>query len=351
MLPRIKSPPHADKTPPIEEQAKRGGFSAGIFDFGPLLKDGVAYFNTSLAEPDGQLWLIARRSRNHPRLRVGINDIIRIKFDSMSPRFAEPVAIPRQFMDEHFEDPRAITVGDTVWISVCNFLWSQGAQRWTGAHQMMAAFDRDWRCRGRYDIPYGKNGDSVGANTGHEKNFIWFFRNGNPHLVYWASPHTVVEFAPGFGSHKVYATDSQIKWAWGEIRGGTPPVLVGNEYWTFFHSSLPVNLHRTTRRYVMGAYAFSANPPFPITKITRAPILQGSYNNRMSTDKPAVVFPCGALINQGEWIITGGSNDLDTFWCKITHERLMMEMIKLPHYSCCEAGPRPQPVSTVSPVR
>ncbi len=61
-------------------------------------------------------------------------------------------------------------------------------------------------------------------------------------------------------------------WNWGEPRGGTPALLVGSEYLAFFHSFTFMN-SRIVRTYFVGAYTFSAAPPFRLTSMSRFPIV------------------------------------------------------------------------------
>jgi len=44
---------------------------------------------------------------------------------------------------------------------------------------------------------------------------------------------------------------------------------------------------------------------------------------------PLVVFPCGAILRNGEWLVTLGVNDCESAWIKIPHERLMETMKKI----------------------
>jgi predicted GH43/DUF377 family glycosyl hydrolase len=125
---------------------------------------------------------------------------------------------------------------------------------------------------------------------------------------------------------QVYETQaSDLHWPWGQPRGGTPPVLVDGEYWSFFHSCIDDPYH--TRRYFMGAYAFSAMPPFRITRMSRTPIMAGSNKDRWGNGKPLVVFPCGALLRNGIWMVTLGVNDLNCAWVEIPHESLLEQTV------------------------
>ena len=134
----------------------------------------------------------------------------------------------------------------------------------------------------------------------------------------------MVRFDARLDVKETYVThESSQDWIFGEPRGGTPPVLIGSEYWSFFHSSLPWAGKGKLRHYHMGVYAFEAKPPFRITRMTSRPILSGSHRDVLAEKKPLVVFPCGAIIKDGEWTVSLGVNDLASAWIEIPHEQLL----------------------------
>jgi predicted GH43/DUF377 family glycosyl hydrolase len=122
-------------------------------------------------------------------------------------------------------------------------------------------------------------------------------------------------------------TDYKIKgvtWNWGEIRGGTTPVLVGDMYFTFHHSSLPWK--GRYRRYYAGALAFDAFPPFKPRLITPDPLLKGSQNDVWAQRKPLVVFPCGSIYENGKWLVSCGVNDIKSAWLELRTNQLLERM-------------------------
>lgn len=304
---------------PIESQ--NPDWPCGFFDFGKLNQPGIDYFNCGLVErPDGT-WLVTRRSKAHPKIQLGMNDIMCFLLEDKMPVKGIKANIHAPFPGlEHFEDPRAVYHNGTTYLCCCNFIIKNNG--WTGAHQIVAAMNDEWNCLKRYDPNYGKNGDSLGSNTGIEKNWLWFFYNNDPHLVYLTNPHTIVRCNREFVPQTEFVTQSDLPWQHGEPRGGTPPVLVNGEYWSFFHSSTNWRTQAPTRQYHMGAYAFESRPPFRITRMTNHPILSGSAYNRWVQTKPLVVFPNGALLKDGVWFVTGGSNDIESFWIDIPHKEL-----------------------------
>lgn len=312
-----------DQTPSILEQTD---WRTGIFNFGKGEHPQCDYFNCGLVErPDG-LWLMVRRSVWKTRLIFGMNDIVAFKLggqDGLTPQIGYRVRFVNTNANEQYEDPRTFYYDGKTYLSCCNFVWYR-IKKWTGAHQILVVCDDKWDVKQRYDPLYGKNGKGLGLNTGHEKNWLWFIHENRLNLIYSANPHTVVEFDGGLRVVTERRTDAKVPWAFGEIRGGTPPVRVGGEYFTFFHSSLPWT--KIFRRYYMGCYAFEAKPPFHITRITQQPLLIGSQRDYWVDKKPLVVFPCGALVRGQNWLVTLGVNDLKCGWIEIPHMDLTRRM-------------------------
>jgi predicted GH43/DUF377 family glycosyl hydrolase len=328
-----------DDTPKLEEQARLRGWRAGMFDFGKAATQGVEHFNPGLVRrPDG-LWLLVRRSELADGMPYGRNAIWACKLDETLKPIGGPILkFPDSQSAEQFEDPRAVWWNNQTWVGAVNFTWFPDGT-WTGAHQMLGVFkdDPDWTPIARRDPPVETNKGEAGFTDGkHQKNWLWWFKEDRLHLLYHSSPWKVIEFGSKWDEQVHYVAEG-LKWKYGEVRGGTPPVLApaGTEagskkdegrsgeaepslYWTFFHSSLP--WRGRFRRYYMGAIAFESVAPFKPVFITREPLLVGSQNDMWHQRKPLVVFPCGALLENGKWLISYGSNDLEAGWVEIPHE-------------------------------
>lgn len=312
-----------DETPKLEEQARIAGWRAGIFDFGIAEEEGISYFNPGIVRrPDG-LWLIVRRSVDTPGMTFGRNDICAFKLheETRRPEFGRPLVFPDSQADEQFEDARVCRWNDQTWVSTVNFIW-YGDGSWTGAHICLGYFrdDPEWTPVARRDPEVGTNLGHAGHTNGrHNKNLLFWFHNDKLHLIYTSDPWDVVEFGSRWEDQTHHRGDG-VKWKYGHVRGGTPPVLVDGLYWTFFHSSVP--WHGRLRRYYMGAMAFEAVAPFKPIYITPEPLLIGSQKDFWHEGKPLVVFPCGALYENEKWFVTFGVNDLKSGWCEIPHEDL-----------------------------
>lgn len=320
-----------DNTPSILDQTD---FNIGLFDFGKATGDGSQYFNCGLIEMAGDLWLVTRRSRPMPTFRYGFNDIAAFKLNKENvPQFGIRVDIKKTFDKEHFEDPRVMWHNGSIWLSCCNFLIYPNG-KWTGAHQVLCQLDNGWKCARRIDVGYGKNSTSLSSQGGNEKNWLWFSHENQLHMLYNSDPFELSVFDDKLKAQQTWKTEWPCNvWEFGHIRGGTPPIRVGDEYWTFFHSSQ--DWCNKLRRYFMGAIAFEANPPWRMTRITTEPILRGSKQDPWFPRKPLCVFPSGAVLRDGQWTVTGGVNDLASFWIEIPHQDLIEQMIELP----CETAP------------
>lgn len=144
-----------------------------------------------------------------------------------------------------------------------------------------------------------------------EKNWVPFDYQGSLMLGYNINPHVI--FSPslntGVCSH-LFTTAPSITWHQGIIRGGTPAILVDDEYLAIFHSSC--HNHITGRRtYYMGAYTFQSQPPFCVTRTSTIPF---SHVDFYSTPKcpltPSdVIFPGSIVIKGNSIFVVYGEND------------------------------------------
>jgi predicted GH43/DUF377 family glycosyl hydrolase len=159
--------------------------------------------------------------------------------------------------------------------------------------------------------------DHCMATKGFEKNWLPFFVNNSLHFVYQGSPHIVFRCDSEFNAVDQYYWEWEHKhWIWGEIRGGTPPVMGPDGLlWTAFHSSQP--WRNGKRRYYAGWYAFEPTPPFRVVSVSRQPFLVGSTKDGCPVGKLPCVFPAGCIYREGEFIVSMGVNDLKTAIARI----------------------------------
>lgn len=229
-----------------------------------------------------------------------------------------PIKIQARFPGEHHEDPRAFVMENgNLFLSYCNF------KRTTFGRQCFVTIDGALRASGPLSFEFGRQGKLLGSkHEGHEKNWIWFYHDGKLNFVYTFEPLRVLRFDPP--RTLIELNEGKVAkplWTFGEVRGGTPLTKVGNEYWSFFHSSTPHK--KFLRRYHMGCIVQEANPPFRIKRISKAPILSASEHDPRNMGSPLVVFPCGAIYRDNEWLVTLGVNDHVCAWIKLPHHELV----------------------------
>jgi len=168
-----------------------------------------------------------------------------------------------------------------------------------------------------------------------EKNWVPFEYNGDLLLAYSINPHKI--FLPIYGTKScetLALTQGDIHWNWGEIRGGTQALVVGNEYLSFFHSSKLMSTKHSNGEpmihYFMGAYTFERDPPFAITRMSPDIIVgKNFYNGSVyGTWKPLrVIFPCGFVFdNEFVWI-TYGRQDNELWIVKLDRNKLLNSLI------------------------
>lgn len=301
---------------------KQTTWDVQFYDFKP--EPNTCYFNPSVVKlANGRVWMFVRRNINRGGQEgtktAEYNDIVAWELDPktmVQVGQRRIISLPQQHAGEHFEDPRALAIGNTIWMSCSTFVW-----RKSFTHQAFFQLDENLQCRIRVDPVYGKNFMQARVNEGHEKNWLFFPHDGNPHFIYSTEPHTILRCDARLDIKEKYETwERNPMWKHGHIRGGTPPVLVGDRYWSFFHSSLPWTIDK--RRYHMGAYSFEANPPFRIKSMTSLPMLSGSSKDPWYPALPLVVFPGGALYDKEteNWTVVLGVNDLDCARMTIPHK-------------------------------
>jgi predicted GH43/DUF377 family glycosyl hydrolase len=338
-----------DDTPTLQEQARLQRWKADIWNFHKAEMAGIEFFNPGLVRrPDG-LWLLVRRSEQFSGVPYGVNKIWACKLTEPEriPHGGPILLFPNSKSDEQFEDPRAVYWNGQTWVACCNFTWFPGdGSWWTGAHQCLGVFrdDEEWTAIARRDPIVGTNKGKPGHTYGqHNKNFIWFFLDGKLHLVYTSDPWLVIEFGATW-EDQIQHIGEGVKWKYGVVRGGTPPVQVDDLFYTFFHSSL--HWRGRFRRYYMGAIAFEAKPPFKAVLWTQEPLLTGSQNDPWTQGKPLVVFPCGAILENSQWLISLGINDLKCGWIEIPHADILERLKPIPvmQASLLLAQKTPEPV-------
>lgn len=304
-------------TPSFLEQTT---WPSGLFAF--PVDPYTCYYNPSLVTRDSTDYLFTRRHRYLGGWKKPGNksDLVIWRLSPyLSPIEPFIPELPARYQNEQWEDPRAL-IGPDGSTMVVFANWCHG-KPWH-VRQSLVRLDHSWRrALAAVEPHYGGTHSLPDRAKSPEKNWMPFYVDSTMHLVYSINPHVVFSVdASGrvLGQHK--QRQVALPWPYGELRGGTPPIRVGDEYLAFFHSSTIWQPH--LRRYYMGAYTFDAQPPFTIRRITVEPLLTGSEKDARANSGPLVIFPCGAKFSDSTWLVTFGVNDEACGWIKIPHADL-----------------------------
>lgn len=235
----------------------------------------------------------------------------------------------------HQQDPRLIEVAGHVYVVYSNMIENSE----TPIRRVFVAeifFDGDHFSVGEPDYLCYFEG---AGDRRVEKNWVPFDYEGKLFLAYSLNPHRIFYPLLGTGSCVTMAsTTSSVLWDFGELRGGTPALFdeERREYIAFFHSSKRMLSKQSEGQkmihYFMGAYTFSAKPPFAITYISPRPIVGKNFYNgpAYNTWKPLrVVFPCGLIANERYLWVTYGRQDHELWIAKLDKKGLYKSLIPI----------------------
>jgi predicted GH43/DUF377 family glycosyl hydrolase len=298
-------------------------------------------FNPTITRWKGSL-LLGFRIRN---LATGSTNQIGLswmdeKFNLIGPPKLLHLPIKHPLGLSKLQDPRLITISDRLYITYTDMI----------ADALSRDIRRMYIAEIYYDGEYFYTGDPecLTAFEGEqpqrwEKNWTPFDYNNNLMLIYTPIPHRILRPISGTGTCETIASSwASVQWAWGQLRGGTPALKVGDEYLSFFHSSKNMRTTHSAGKnithYFMGAYTFSSEPPFKITRISSNPIVGKKFYNgpTYKTWKPLrVVFPCGFIPDDKYLWVTYGRQDHEMWIAKLDKKGLFESL--LPVTSIIEA--------------
>lgn len=252
------------------------------------------------------------------------------------------------------QDPRATVHHNRIIVSFSNFY-----SYYLLEHLRMAAFDLVQVKNGSWV----QNGELTYAMmpptniVADEKNWVPFTYQEHMYYIQQINPLVVVTADTGNVTHvrgnllmgtKIVSSFPQVDlpWKYGHIRGGTNAIYIHNHhdsnasfYLAFFHTStkLPGNPYRT---YFMGAFIFSAQPPFHILAITRYPIIpfpemyEGRwkcYTRHCGIDY--VIFPMSVQMYEDHLLVAMGRQDAEGWLLKISLAKLLENMETVHSYN------------------
>jgi predicted GH43/DUF377 family glycosyl hydrolase len=145
-----------------------------------------------------------------------------------------------------------------------------------------------------------------------EKNWSFFEWNDLLLCVYETGPTHRVYHVRENEAYPFAETPNALPWSGGFLRGGAPPVRVGDRYYHWFHGQRP--LSGAMKDYSIGVNVFEAKPPFRVVRQTPRPILRGDVSTKPANQYTPTVFPAGAVLHGGIWKVSYGVHDR---WCEV----------------------------------
>lgn len=171
----------------------------------------------------------------------------------------------------------------------------------------------------------------------NEKNWTPFDYEGHLLLSYSLTPHRILYPVPqSTWCEDFTISHGNIKWPWGELRGGTTALKIKEGYLSFFHSCANLStVHSEGKKmthYFMGAYLFQDHPPFSILKISKEPIYGKDFYNgpAYTTWKPLrVIFPCGFVMDENYIWVVFGKQDHESWIVKLDKNKLLESLVQV----------------------
>lgn len=163
--------------------------------------------------------------------------------------------------------------------------------------QLYARLTEDFRVEEVFYPHYSKR-------TFWEKNWVFFSYDNQLYAVYTVNPHRVLKI-DGNVAKLAYEESWSPEREGGEMRGGASPILLDDEWYSFYHDNVALNVtHR--KRYRTGLYTFSNTPPFRPKRYVPGMLLEATPTKNNYAD---VVFPGGAVLENGQWAVAHGVHD------------------------------------------
>ena len=255
----------------------------------PTLAD---HYNCSLIRHHGKLLMASRLGWAGSRVFLS-----QLDERTLQPIWSRDLAIQHQRAAVGVEDPRLVVVGDRL--HVVATAYENANEGHTSI--LVAKLDNDLKVQSIV-VPHKEGRSKM------EKNWAPFEFGGLLHFVYTVNPHVVIRMEED-KTREVGRADNIFPWRNTALRGGCGPVLVGDEWWHWFHT---VN---TTRKgklvYGLGLYTFQNRPPFlPLRRCSN--VILVSDVELLGWNK-TVLFPCGSVLEPGgRWLISAGVNDRES---------------------------------------
>jgi FkbM family methyltransferase len=305
------------------------------FDPGGFLDQNAGFVRLSANEA----WVVFTRSPIP--LKTGTSSLWAVRVDEA----LRPLGVPQKLV-EHGGDARAICRGAQILIFYTTYQRNPAGEI-DGSCVVLGEFtvaDNIWTCVQLLQMPKQPIGGeaSTGAYAGWEKNWLPFLdADLNVALIYSHDPWNVITLKFDDGALPrldiLYRSPS-LKWDFGIIRGGTPPILYEDDQLiTFYHSS---QVTGSKNIYSCGACVFSSKAPYTPIAFTPDPLLLAPYSGGVHRFgwpyAISVIFLNGADRLGQSFRLFGGSDDgeLIDYTTSLSELRSRLVPISSVHNDC-----------------
>lgn len=267
-------------------------------------------FNGSIIDDSGGFVLAARTGWAGSKIIVG-------RLDAELRPVGQTKVLPLRRPESRVgrEDPRLFRFAGKLHVA---FIGVEPWQTGVRTNMLYARLSDDLAVEDRFYPQYSRRRE-------WEKNWQFFDYAGELFAVYRMTPFQVLRIC-GNHAELVYEHDWSPNWKGGELRGGAPPVRVGDEFWSFVHDKVDdagMPLYRTA------LYTFDAHPPFRPRRIAPSPVMVAdkltNTNNYAHT-----VFTCGAVRCNGRWLTASGVHDRWLEVHELQHDELDAALERCP---------------------
>lgn len=260
------------------------------------------HFNCGLIEWKGKLLLASRLGWQ--RATVHLSELAA----DLQPIWTKPLEIFHRNGPLGIEDPRIFVHAGQLHLSVVGYeMLHHRLKIHLFVVRLSDAFEVEDVWLPRYEF-----------RNHHEKNWQFFEHEGEMLSVYSIRPHTILRHRAGF-AEKIAETPGPERVRPIHLRGGAPPVRIGDEYFHFFHT-----LEQRGKFYVYtgAVYTFAAKFPFEVKRIGPLSLLSCDPRETPWQGDKYVVFPCGAVLRNGQWFISYGYQDRESRIAIFDHEQI-----------------------------
>lgn len=290
-------------------------------------------FNPSLIKTEGKILLIFR-NQPEPNSRPFVSEtgIVRLNEDLelISPPQLIVTRKPGDLTPQQSEDARLFLLNNELYITYNDNIGVVNPSEWERRDIFIAKLleiDGQYIVEAPKKLYHFEKYESVRW----QKNWQPFDWNGNLLIGYTINPHEILIPDPATGAcYPVYKTTGDIDWHWGKLRGGALAQRCGDHYLAFFHSPTPIvsatSQGRELMHYFMGAYTFSAEPPFNLTNISPYPIFAENFYTESSLGIRCT-YPGGFIID-GDYIYIAYGKDDHEIWIAIVDKDMLYANLK-----------------------